>query len=250
MGMEIDRRILVFDGPEGELQRLALDLIGRDFEVHYANDIDEAQILAHEAKGRINAVLFSSSMELERVPDMARRFNVSPAALIPIGPRPDDRVVAALAFHGVRWHLWDEPADESIRFVISSVLFEQDPLEIRYHRRVPTNLPARIEIDGAKSDTTIRDISLGGACLLGGLTGKEGDEGTLSFLVESEAVTIPSRIVWAVGDVGDPLAVAGLSFLEVDPAAGEAIDGLLEAVIARHRIEKRPGAGTDAERAS
>jgi len=114
--VEIDRRILIFDGPGAELQQLALDLIGREFEVHYANDIDEAQMLARETAGRINAVLFSPG--------------------------------------------------ESICFVISSVLFEQDPLEIRYHRRVPTNLPARIEIGEAKSDSTIRDISLGGACLL------------------------------------------------------------------------------------
>ena len=236
--MEVDRRILIFDGSEGELQRLALDLIGREFEVHYANDIDEAQMLAYEAKGRINAVLFSSSLELERVPDMARRFNVSPAALISIGPRPADRVIAALAFHGVRWHLWDDPPDESIRFVISSVLFEQDPLEIRYHRRVPTNLPARIEVDGTKCDTTIRDISLGGACLLGGVAGQEGAEGVLSFSVDGNDITLPMRIVWAVGEVGDPMAVAGLSFLEVEPAAGDAIDSLLESVISRHRIEK------------
>ena len=76
--MEIDRRILIFDGAEGELQQLALELIGREFEVHYANDIDEAQMLAREAKGRINAVLFSASDALPPVRDMAARFGVSP----------------------------------------------------------------------------------------------------------------------------------------------------------------------------
>lgn len=44
--VEIERRVLIFDSPNGELQHLALDLIGRDFDVHYANDIDEAQMLA------------------------------------------------------------------------------------------------------------------------------------------------------------------------------------------------------------
>jgi hypothetical protein len=236
--VEIDRRILIFDGPEGDLQRLALDLIGREFEVHYANDIDEAQILAHESQGRINAVVFSAGAEIERIADMAQRFGVSPAALIPIGPRPADRIVAALLFHGVRWHLWDDPSDESIRFVISRVLFEQDPLEIRYHSRVPTSLAARLEVNGAKCDTSIRDISLGGACLLGGIVGKEGDQGSLVFSCSDEEISLPIRIAWAVDDARDELSVAGVIFLEVTPAAGNVIDRFLESVIARHRIEE------------
>jgi hypothetical protein len=236
--VEIDRRILIFDGPGGELQQLALELIGREFEVHYANDIDEAQMLASEAKGRINAVLFSASEALPPLRDMARRFGVSPAALIPTGPRPTDRVIGALFFHGVRWHLWDNPPDESIRLVISSVLFEQDPLEIRFDRRVPTSIAAQIEIDGAKSATTIRDISLGGACLLGGVLGTEGDQGLLCFSNDEDEISLPIRLAWAVGDENDNSSVAGVTFLEVSPTAGAAIDGLLEAVIARHRINK------------
>jgi hypothetical protein len=236
--VEIDRRILVFDGPEGELQQLALDLIGREFEVHYANDIDEAQILARETKGRINAVMLSAGVGIEGIADIAQRFGVSPAALIPTGPRPADRVVAALHFHGVRWHLWDDPPDESIRFVISRVLFEQDPLEIRFHSRVPTSLAARLEVNGAKCDTSIRDISLGGACLLGGVVGNEGDQGSLEFSCGDDEISLPVRIAWTVGDAADALNVSGVSFLEVTPDAGEVIDRLLESVIARHRIEK------------
>lgn len=236
--VEIDRRILIFDGPEGELQQLALELIGREFEVHYANDIDEAQMLAGEAKGRINAVLFAASDGLPPVRDMARRFGVSPAALIPTGRRPTDRVIAALFFHGVRWHLWDNPPDESIRLVISSVLFEQDPLEIRFHRRVPTSIAAQIEIEAEKSDTTIRDISLGGACLLGGVLGTEGDQGFLCFSNAEDEISLPIRFAWAVGDANEKSSVAGVTFIEVSPDAGAVIDGLLEAVIARHRIEK------------
>ena len=236
--VEIDHRILIVDGPEGSLQQLAVDLIGREFSVHYANDLDEAQMLAQEAKGRISAVLFAASIALPPIQELARRFGVSPSALIPIGQRPANRLIAALLFHGVRWHLWDDPPDESIRFVISSVLFEQDPLEIRFHRRVPTSLPAQIEIDGAKSDTTIRDLSLGGACLLGGVVGTGGDQGSLCFSTGQGEINLPIQIAWAVGEANDNSSVAGITFLEVSPAAGKVIDGLIDAVIARHRIEK------------
>ena len=236
--VDLDRRILIFDGPEGELQQLALDLIGREFEVHYANDIDEAQMLVRETNGRINAVLFTVSDALPPVGELAERFAVAPAALIPTGARPADPVVAALYTHDVRWHLWDDPPDESIRFVIASVLFEQDPLEIRFHRRIPTRLAARLEINGQKSDTTIRDISLGGACLLGGIVGTRDEEGSLCFTVGENEFNLPIRLAWAVGEADDNSSVAGVTFLEVNPASGEAINGLLEVVMARHRIGK------------
>lgn len=236
--MEIDRRILVFDGPRGELRRLALDLVGLKFDVHYANDIDEARMVAREAKGRINVVLFTATSDLPPIHDLARRFGVSPAALVPVGPRPDDRVVAALKFHDVRWHLWGEPSEQSICFVLSSVLFEQDPLEIRFHRRVPANIPARIEINGAKADTAIRDISLGGACLIGGLVGTASAQGSLCFSSAEEEIKLPIRIAWSVDGNKENPGVAGVSFLEVAPAEGKLIDVLLESVIARHRIEK------------
>jgi hypothetical protein len=41
-----------------------------------------------------------------------------------------------------------------------------------------------------------------------------------------------------VGDAQDGLSVAGVTFLEVSPGAGDVIDGLLDSVIAQHRIEK------------
>jgi len=236
--VEIERRVLIFDGPDGELQQLALDLIGRDFDVHYANDIDEAQMLAREANGRINAVLFSSALELERIPDMAKRFRVATAALVSIGPRPTDKVVAALAHHGVCWQLWDQPSDESIRFVLSNVLFEQDDLEIRFHRRVPMSLAAQLDVDGAKGETTIRDISLGGACIMGDIIGEEGNHGTLHFDHGNHPVDLPITIAWAAGEPGDDLRVAGVTFREVTLPAGEAIDEMMESFLGQHRIVK------------
>lgn len=235
--VEPDRRILIVDSPSGQLQQLALDLLGRDFEVHYANDSDEAQLLANDAGGQINAVLFTASVDIERIPDLAARFCVSPECLIPFGQRPPEHVVSALAHHGVRWHLWDEPTDESIRFVISGVLYNHDPFELRYHLRVPTALPARFEVGEHKSETTIRDLGLGGACLLGGVIGEEGDAGQLIFEVDDREVCLPTRTVWTAPDANDRLSVGGVSFQEIDPESGEVIDELLRSVVTRHRIE-------------
>lgn len=236
--MEIDRRILIFDGPEGELQQLAMDLIGREFEVHYANDIDEAQMMTHEAEGRINTIVFAARSLSRYVPDMATRFGLPAAALIPGGARPDAEVVDALLEQGVKWHLWDDPPDEQIRMVISSVLFEHDPLEIRYHGRVPTSLSGHLEIRGVKCDTSIRDISHGGACLLGDLVGEQNDEGLLRFSHGDDDIALPIRIAWIMSDSGEGPGVAGVSFVEITPSAGQAIDALIHAAIARHRIQK------------
>jgi hypothetical protein len=236
--VEIERRILILDSPAGELQRLALELMGREFGVHYANDLDEAQLMARDAGGKIVAVLFSMAIELGRVSTMAQRFGVKPSGLVPVGPRPANRVVAALAFHGVRWHLWDDPSNEAIRFVLSSVLFERDPFELRYHLRVPTKLPAHLEIQGRKSEATIRDIGLGGVCLLGGDLGEIGELGKVSFEVDGRAITLDCRVAWKVGEASDAVRVGGVQFLEVDPESGEAIDTIRKGFIARQRIEK------------
>jgi hypothetical protein len=236
--VEIERRILVLDSPTGELQRLALELMSREFGVHYANDIDEAQLMTRDAGGKIVAVLFSTAIPLERVSSMAQRFGVKPSGLVPVGPKPAKRVVAALAFHGVRWHLWDEPSHEAIRFVLSSVIFERDPLELRYHLRVPTSLPARLDIQGRKSDATIRDVGLGGLCLQGGDLGEIGETGSVSFEVEGRAVTLGCRVAWKAGDGSDAVRIGGVQFLEVDPESGDAIDSIRKGFIARQRIEK------------
>ena len=60
----------------------------------------------------------------------------------------------------------------AIRFVISGVLHDHDPLELRYHLRVPTDQPAHFETAGGKSDTRIQDLGLGGACVVGGVFGE------------------------------------------------------------------------------
>ncbi|MGY8736488.1 MAG: hypothetical protein ACKVIW_03095 [bacterium] len=67
---------MIVDSPGGELQQLAMELLGRHFEVHYASDADEAQLLAAETDGQINVVLFTAGVELENVPDLAARFGV------------------------------------------------------------------------------------------------------------------------------------------------------------------------------
>ncbi len=236
--MDIDRRILIVDGPDGDLQQLALELLGREYDIHYANDLDEAQLIASEADRKINVVVFVASLGMERVPALAARFKVPTGALIPAGRKPPKQVIAALAHHGVRWHLWDDPPDETIRFVISGVLFDHDPMELRYHLRVPVQIPARLEVGGKKSETTIRDIALGGACLLGGFAGEIGDPGELVLEIEDKTVSLPIRTAWSSPDENEALSVCGVSFREVDPEAGEVIDALLASVISRHQIAK------------
>ena len=228
---------MIVDSPGGELQQLATELLGRAFEVHYASDVDEAQLLAAETDGQINVVLFTAGVKLQHVPDLAARLRVSADALIPFGLRPPERVVRALHHHGVRWHLWGDPEDESIRFVISGVLHNHDPFELRYPLRVPTKLAAHFEVDGLKAETSIRDIGLGGACLVGGIVGEVGHYGELHFQVGSHEVSIPTRTAWTTpGDDGS-LRIGGVSFQEIDHETGLVIDELLESVLSRHRIQ-------------
>ena len=66
--MEYDRGVLVLDGAEGELQLLAIDLVNREYSVHYANDVFEAPLLAKDEREVLGAVLPSSSVDASEVP--------------------------------------------------------------------------------------------------------------------------------------------------------------------------------------
>ena len=240
--MEYDRRVLIVDGPEGSLQQLALELLGRDLGVHYVNDPAEAQLLAQEARGHIGAVLYAPSAELGPIPDMARRLSVRASALIPTGERPAKSEVAAMSCHGVRWHLWNDPSDETIRFVLASVMSDHDAMELRFHTRVPTRLSGSLQIDDLKGDVTIRDLSPGGACLLGRIVGEADARGHLSFSIDETELSLPVLVAWCVDGASDgtsdEVGVAGVAFIEVDPESGTTLDRHLESIIAEQRVDE------------
>ena len=150
--MDYERRILVVDGPKGKLQSLVLELLARDYSIHYANDIGEAQLLAGEERDLIGAVLLSSEIESTEIPDLARRFGIASRCFGARGYRPSNIVIDELQRQGVRWHLWDDPSDQAIRFVLSSVLSERDPFELRFYPRVPLDIPGELRIGNAKAD--------------------------------------------------------------------------------------------------
>lgn len=234
-----ERRILILDGPEGELQQLALDLLALDYSVHYANDEAEAQLLAAEEREHIAIVLIAEPAPLVQPAELARLLCVEPALLVPMGPRPPDKVLAGYQKAGLRWHLYGKPEIDSIRFVIASVLSEHDPMDLRFYLRVPAKINGCLQAGKKKGDVRINDVSLGGACILGDIVAGEGDSATLDFTIGELDLSLPVRIVWCVEGAGDGVEVAGLAFTELVPEAGDAIDGLVNSVILPYRIGQR-----------
>ena len=236
--MEYERRILVVDGPNGKLQSLVLELLERDYSIHYANDIDEAQLLAGEERSLIGAVLLSSEIDDAEIPALARRFGIATNYFVPMGPRPSMAQIEELGRRGVRWHLWDDPDDQAIRFVLSSVLSERDPFELRFYPRVPLEMKGQLRIEQATADVQLHDISLGGACIVGRTTISEGDTGRLIFEIGPTRIDLPIHVAWSTADTGDGTQVSGVTFVEVDVEAGDAIDGLVDGIVGQHRISK------------
>jgi hypothetical protein len=241
--MDYERRILVVDGPKGQLQTLVLELLDRDYSIHYANDIDEAQLLAAEERNLIGAVLLSPEIEATEIPTLARRFGISSTCFVPMGKRPQNAAIEELERQGVRWHLWGEPDDQAIRFVLSSVLSERDPFELRFYPRVPLDMKGELRIGNANADVHLHDISLGGACIVGKTATTEGDTGRLKFDIGPNGIDLPIHVAWSTADTGDGTQVSGITFVEVDVEAGDAIDSLVDGVVGQHRVSKtRAGA--------
>jgi len=234
--VDYDRRVLVLDAPDGALQKLALQLMGHGLSLHYVNDVDEAQLLAQQERGHIGAVLLGPCFTAADVQPLQGRLGVAAGSLIATGPRPCAEEEAHLAAEGLRWHLWGDPGDDTIRFVLYTVLSEQDPLEIRFHMRVPTRLPAVFEGECEKGDVEIRDVSLGGACLMGSITGQLEDPGILRFSVGDDALELACRLAWGTGEGGDAVSVVGVSFSELDPDSERVLGTLVQSVVASQRI--------------
>jgi hypothetical protein len=236
--MDYERRILVVDGPNGMLQSLVLELLERDYSIHYANDIDEAQLLAGEERDLIGAVLLSSEIESTEIPDLARRFGIASSCFVAMGDRPSNIVIDELQRRGVRWHLWDDPSDQAIRFVLSSVLSERDPFELRFYPRVPLDMPGELRIGNAKADVRLHDVSLGGACIVGNSSASEGETGRLMFEIADGQIDLPIHVAWSTPDTGDGAQVSGIIFVEVDVETGNSIDALVDGIVGQHRISK------------
>jgi hypothetical protein len=162
-----ERFALVLDNGDSVLGRAAVRLLELGIDVLYANDLDEAELLARQESGRLGALLIPevfdpayTDMLLERV---GARLEAGPRGVIVTGNRPDAETCHRLRARGVRWGVWHPYEMRELRFVMAAAMSESHGGERRKYQRIPTDLPTTVFMGRHRKDVILHDLSVSGA---------------------------------------------------------------------------------------
>jgi len=235
--MKYQRLALILDDEAGRIGELALQLVRLGVNVLYANDFDEAVLLARQAAGNVGAVIVPSDRATEWLPMILKRMRVPPTALVPAGERPDDDALESLRSQDVRWALWLPDDHRAVRFVVTSAMSETDATEIRFYLRLPTELEGSVQHGPLERPCEIRNLSPGGALVAMEPLFPVGSRIALRVGVGGESLSLCARIAWSTECTGvhpvEASPVMGVSFDDLDAEARGALSRFLEAEIRR-----------------
>lgn len=237
--MQYQRLALILDDEAGQIGELALQLVRLGVNVLYANDFDEAVLLARQATGNVGAVIVPSGRATEWLPMILKRMRVPPAALVPAGERPDDATLESLRSKDVRWALWLPDDDRAVRFVVTSAMSETDATEIRFYLRLPTELEGNVQRGPLERPCEIRNLSPGGALVATEPLFPVGSRIMLHLDLGNASLSLCARVAWSTECTGvhpvETSPVMGVSFDDVDPEARDVLSRFLEGEIRRFR---------------
>jgi hypothetical protein len=160
------RRILICDDAAGLLGQAAVQLLRAGFDVLYAKESEEAELLARERSGEIACLLLAPGFDLAAFDRISKRVGVArgsaPGSVV-AGARPDPARRAALQAQGVEAAVWKPDDDAAMRFAVNSALALPVEFSRRKALRVPTSLLAQCRCGGAVIDAVLYSLSRGGA---------------------------------------------------------------------------------------
>ena len=165
--VDYERFALVLDSGDSVLGRASMQLLELGIDVLYANDVDEAELLARQESGRLGALLIPDVFDqadtdrlLERV---GARLEAGPRGVIVTGNRPDAETRRRLRARGVRWGVWHPYEIRELRFVMTAAMSDSHAGERRKHLRIPTDLSTTVFMGRHRKDVILHDLSVSGA---------------------------------------------------------------------------------------
>ncbi len=238
--MEYLRLALILDDEAGRLGELALRLVRLDVRVLYANDFDETVLLAQQAPDDVGSVLVPSDRALGWLPRILKRLRLPPAAVVPVGERPDDGIVASLRGSGVRWALWTQDDDRALRFVVTTAVSETDATETRSDLRVPTQLDGVVHRASLDRPSVILNLNDSGALVALDPPVPAGGRIKLALGVGDEALSLSGRVIWSTENpevqTVETSPVMGVRFEDVDLDDRAALMRFLAKELERFRL--------------
>ena len=236
--------LLVLDSQKCSLGQAALALVRLGVEALYANDLDEASLLARQEGLRLRGALAPSSVgagdAAEILDAIAPHTNVRPASLVLAGPRPEEEAIAALRAGGLRWGLFEPYELAELHFLATLAVWEGSDSELRIEPRVPTTLRASVTVAGRTRPVRVLDLTTTGAFLEFDAPPEAGRHLGLEIALPSGSIQLVAYVRWArataqTGPIERP-AGCGVEFAPPQPAEAEALRQQMLAGMARFEL--------------
>jgi len=241
---EYERFALILDSTNAELGRAALRLLELGIDVLYANDLDEAELLARQESQRLGAVLIPATFGLDRIEALVSRICPQLAAgvggLVLVGLEPEPDFIALLRAKGVIWRLWEPFEERELRFVMTAAMAAGNGGERRKHHRVPTEIATTVFMGRHRKDVTVHDLSISGAYLAATTPFLEGSRLSFEILlpegrVVGKAEVASAKTLDCPGRADVPEGM-GVVFTQLAPGSRETLDAFLQGWIQRFRL--------------
>jgi hypothetical protein len=239
-----ERFALILDSASAELGRVAMRLLELGIDVLYANDVDEAALLARQESERLGAVLIPTTFGLDQVDGLlsrvCSRLAVGARGLVLVGLEPEPDFLEALRARGVMWRVW-EPFDErELRFVMTAAMSTGHAGERRKDPRIPTEIATAVFMGRHRKDVTVHDVSAAGAYLAAPNPFLEGSQLRVEIplpggLVAGKAEVVNAKTADRPGraDVPDGM---GIVFTQLAPGSQETLQAFIQDWIQRFRL--------------
>ena len=241
---EYERFALIFDSANAELARASLRLLELGIDVLYANDLDEAELLARQESELLGAVLIPSTLRRDRADALLSRvcskLAAGPRALVLVGLEPEREFVEALRARGVTWRLWEPFYERELRFVMTAAMATEHEGERRKAPRIPTEIATPVFMGRHRKDVTVHDLSATGAYLAASNPFLEGSR--LSFEIPLPDGLVAGKAEVANANTADQPGRAdvpegmGVAFTQLTPGSREKLEAFIQRWIQRFRL--------------
>jgi hypothetical protein len=241
---DYERFALILDSASEELGSTALRLLELGIDVLYANDLDEAELLARQESERLGAVLIPATFGLDRVEALLSRVCSRLAAgargLVLVGLEPELEFVELLRSEGVKWRLWEPFEERELRFVMTAAMATEHGGERRKDTRIPTEIATTVFMGRHRKDVTVHDLSATGAYLAATHPFLEGSR--LSFEIPLPNGQVVGKAQVANANTADRLGRAdvpegmGIAITQLTPGSRETLDAFIDDWIQRFRL--------------
>ena len=236
--------VLVLDSEKCALGEAALSLVRSGIHTLYANDLDEAALMARQEGERLRGVLMSADSSPARIDAalevLAPHSNVQGASIVLLGSRPSEENVAALRERGLRWFLWEPHDATELRFLATLSIYEGSEVDVRIEPRVPTALRGSITLGGQTRPVRILNLTTGGAFVEVDKPPSPGRSLGLEIALPDGPIQIVTHVRWsrakAVAGPPEKPAGAGLEFRAPRPEEMAALRAQMEIGLDRYRL--------------